>query len=417
MPPVLPSLETTPLALIVDLVRSDRATTRKDLVDVTGLTRKAVTQRVEQALELGLLELGDLAPSDGGRQARRLRFRARSGHVYSALIGSGEITAAVLDLDGAIVGTEHRDWSTGTGPEPTMKQLDGMFEQLARRTGHAEPWAIGVGVPGPVEFATGRLTAAPALPGWDGFSVRSWLRDHYDAPVWVDNDANLMAFGEWSRGTPRDGRDLLFLRVGTGIGAGLIVRGRVLRGQRGAAGDIAHLHVTDDPGARCRCGRTGCLEAVAGGWALLRKATELAAESPLLSEVLREHGEILSGDLGKAVVAGDPLALRLVDEASVALAEAVANLVTFCDPGAVVVGGGVLRTGQRFLDRLAETVGQRCDELTIRAASLGHLEGVIGAGLLAAENLLAQPALTRWVDRGTPLGQAVLLQRFSADLA
>ncbi|ROS44297.1 ROK family protein [Amycolatopsis thermoflava] len=420
--PVLPSLDTAPLALVVDLVRSGRAATRRELTTLTGLSRKVVAQRVDQALDLGLLELGDLAPSEGGRQARMLRFRPAAGHVYAALVGVSEFTVAVLDLAGEIVESHHQDWNVDTGPEPTMKQIDGAFELLARRTGVSAPWAVGVGMPGPVEFATGRLVAPPIMPGWDGFSVRSWLRDHYDAPVWVDNDANLMAFGEWTRGVPADGRDLLFLKVGTGVGAGLIVRGRVLRGQQGAAGDIGHIHVTDDPEARCRCGRTGCLEAVASGWALLRRATQQASESPLLAQVLRERGEIKGGDLGEAVRAEDPFAVRLVDEASEVIAGVTANLLNFCNPGVLVVGGGVLRTGTRFLDQLSRTVLERCTDLvrrdlTIRPASLDHLEGVTGAGLLAAENLLAPAALSRWIDRGTPLGQAALLQRFSADLA
>ncbi|SFJ84130.1 ROK family protein [Amycolatopsis sacchari] len=417
----LPALDTAPLALVVDLVRSGRARTRRDLVALSGLPRKAVAQRVDQALELGLLEHGDLAPSEGGRQARTLRFHAGAGHVYGVLMGASEITAAVLDLSGTVLDSEHLDWSVETGPEPTMKQVDGLLETLAERTGADTPWAIGVGLPGPVEFATGKLVAPPIMPGWDGFSARSWLRDHHDAPVWVDNDTNLMALGEWSRGTPHDGRDMLYIKVGTGIGAGLVTHGRLLRGEHGAAGDIGHIRVTDDPGTVCRCGRTGCLEAVVGGWALLREATARAAEGPAFAAALRDHGELKGADLGNAVLAGDPLALELLDRSATVLAGVTANLLNFCNPGTLVLGGGVLKTGPRFLERLRDTVFERCTDLvcrdlTVRAASLTEHGGVIGAGLLAAGNLLTLPALTRWVDRGSPLGQAALLQRFSAEI-
>ncbi|MEU4560719.1 ROK family protein [Actinoplanes sp. NPDC023936] len=409
------SLESAPLAVIIDLVRSGRAATRPELGVVTGLGRKVVTQRVDQAISLGLLEDGELAPSSGGRQARTLRFRARAGYVYGALVGASEFTAAVLDLDGALITSHHEDWNVDRGPEPTMSRLEAAFAGLARATGLTRPWGIGIGMPGPVEFATGRLVAPPIMPGWDGFSVRSWFRDHYDAPVWVDNDVNLMALGEWTAGKPHDGRDMLFVKAGTGIGAGLINRGRLLRGDRGAAGDIGHVHVSSDPAALCRCGRTGCLEAVASGWSLLEEATRRIAESPRLSLPLT------LGKIGAAAAAGDPLAVELVETRVQALAEVVAHLVNFTNPGVLVLGGGALRTGPRFIEMIAEAVLARCTDLVtrdlvIRPASLDQMEGVIGAGLLAGAGLLNPSSLTQWAESGSPLGHAADLQRLSAEL-
>ncbi|BBH69761.1 sugar kinase [Actinoplanes sp. OR16] len=418
LPASVASLESAPLALIIDLVRSGRATTRPELVTATGLGRKVVTQRVDQAITLGLLEDGELAPSSGGRQARTLRFKSRAGYVYGALVGASEFTAAVLDLDGSIITSHHEDWAVDLGSERTMRRLGAAFAGMARTTGLARPWGIGIGMPGPVEFATGRLVAPPIMPGWDGFSVRSWFRDHYDAPVWVDNDVNLMALGEWTAGKPHDGRDMLFVKAGTGIGAGLINRGRLLRGDRGAAGDIGHVHVSDDPSTRCRCGRVGCLEAVASGWSLLEEATRRVQESPRLSALA---GPLALGDIGAAALAGDPLANELVDRRVQALAEVVAHLVNFTNPGVLVLGGGALRTGPRFTELVAESVLARCtdlvtQDLVIRPASLDQMEGVIGAGLLAGGGLLAPASLAHWAESGSPLGHAADLQRLSAEL-
>src|SRR3712207_3399776 len=125
-----------------------------------------------------------------------------------------------------------------------------------------------------MDYPTGRVVVPPAIPGWAGFDVRSWFTTRYGVPVWVDNEVNLAALGEWERGVPRERRDLLYVKVSTGIGSGLVTGGRLHRGDSGAAGDIGHVRVTDDPAARCRCGRTGCLEAVAGGWALVRRLAE-----------------------------------------------------------------------------------------------------------------------------------------------
>ncbi len=416
----MPALEAASLAVVINLVRSGRATTRPELVTATGLSRKAITQRVDQALSLGLLEDGELAPSSGGRQARTLHFRAEAGYIYSALVGASEFTAAVMDLTGTIIASHHEDWAVDTGPEPTMRQIRSAFTVLARKTGLGRPWAIGIGVPGPVEFAAGHLVAPPIMPGWDGFSVRSWLREHYDAPVWVDNDVNLMALGEWTSGTPHDGRDMLFVKVGTGIGAGLVTRGRLLRGDRGAAGDIGHTHVTDDPSAVCRCGLTGCLEAVAGGWSMLEEGTRRVEESPCLSKALRRTGRLTLGEIGAAAVDGDRLALEMIDKRSRLVAEVIANFVNFCNPGVLVLGGGVLRTGPRFVDVVSSTVHARCNRLvtaglTVRAASLDHLEGVVGAGLLAVSGLFATTPLSHWVESGSPLGHATTLQRLSVE--
>ncbi|WP_425826826.1 ROK family protein [Streptomyces fractus] len=415
-----PVLETASLAMVINLVRSGRATTRPELVTAAGLSRKVVAQRVEQAMSLGFVEEGDLAPSSGGRQARTLRFRTEAGHVYCALFGASEFTAAIMDLSGTIIASHHEDWEVATGPEPTMRQVQAAFAALARKSGLTRPWGIGIGMPGPVEFATGHLVAPPIMPGWDGFSVRSWLREHYDAPVWVDNDVNLMALGEWTSGTPRDGRDMLFVKVGTGIGTGLVARGRLLRGDRGAAGDIGHNHVVDDPSAVCRCGRTGCLEAVASGWSMLEEAARRVDESPYLTAALGRDGQLTLGEVGAAAVDGDALALEMIDKRSRLVAEVIANLVNFCNPGVLVLGGGVLRTGPRFVDIVSSTVHARCNRLvtaglTVRAASLDHLEGVIGAGLLATSCLFATAPLSHWVESGTPLGHATTLQRLSAE--
>ncbi|WP_327657383.1 ROK family protein [Streptomyces sp. NBC_00483] len=417
----LPPLEAAPLAIVVNLVRSGRATTRPELVTATGLSRKVVTQRVDQALALGLVEDGELAASSGGRQARTLRFRAGAGHLYAAVMGASEFTVAIMDLSGAVIASHHEDWDVEVGPRPTMERVQSAFSALALKTGLGRPWAIGIGVPGPVEFATGRLVAPPIMPGWDGFSVRSWLREHYDAPVWVDNDVNLMALGEWTCGTPRDGRDMLFIKVGTGIGAGLVNGGRLLRGDRGAAGDIGHTHVTDDPSAVCRCGQTGCLEAVASGWSMLEESHRRVTESPYLTKTLERTGRLTLGEIGAAAVTGDALALEMIDKRSHLVADVIANLVNFCNPGVLVLGGGVLRTGPRFVDLVSSTVRARCIRLvtaglTVRAASLDHLEGVTGAGLLAASGLFATGPLTHWVESGTPLGHATTLQRLSAEL-
>ncbi|WP_336026283.1 ROK family protein [Geodermatophilus sp. FMUSA9-8] len=400
---------------LINLVRTGRALTRPALEQQTGLGRKVVTQRVQQAIDVGLLEDGDLAPSAGGRPSRLLRFRSEAGHVYAGMVGATEMNASVATLDGTLLATLHEDWDAASRPEETLEVLDRLFTRLSRRT-RTEPWAFGIGVAGPVDFATGRLVDPPILPGWDGFSVRSWLRERYDAPVWVDNDVNLMALGEWHRGEPRDGRDLLYVLADEGVGAGLVSRGAVFRGDTGAAGDIGHVQVTDDPSLTCRCGQTGCLEAITSGWGLVRQAAARLDESPALAARLAERGQLTAQDVGMAARDGDPLASELVQRATRVIGMTVANLVNFVNPGTVVVGGGALRVGDAVVRTLEETVRRRVtrlagQRLAIRPASLDFREGVTGAALLAVEQLFDPSSVGLWVENGSPLGHAVPLQR------
>ena len=402
-------------ARLINLVRTGQAVTRPALEAESGLSRKVVAQRVQQAIDLGLLADGDLAPSGGGRPSRSLRFRAEAGHVFAGVIAPTESRVAVATLDGTLLATLHQDWDAAAGPDATMEMLDGLFTRLARKT-RSEPWAFGIGVAGPVKFGTGRIVAPPILPGWDGHSVRSWLRERHDAPVWVDNDVNLMALAEWHRGEPRDGRDLLYILIDEGVGAGLVSRGAVYRGDSGAAGDIGHLQVTDDPTVVCRCGQTGCLEALSGGWSLVQRVVDRVAESPALQRTLARHGHLTAEDVGMAARAGDPLAREIVLGSARLVGTTVANLVNFVNPGTVVLGGGALRVGDDVFDTFAETVGRRVSrlagqDLTVRRASLGFQEGVTGAAMLAIEQLFAPESLGQWLDNGSPLGRAAHLQQ------
>lgn len=404
---------------LINLVRTGRAVTRPALEQETGLGRKVVTQRVQQAIDVGLLEDGELAPSAGGRPSRLLRFRAEAGHVFAGMIAATELTAAVLTLDGTLVASLHEDWNAADRPEETLEILDGLFVRLARKT-RTEPWAFGIGVSAPVDFSTGRLVDPPIMPGWNGYSVRSWFRDRYDAPVWVDNDVNLMALGEWHKGEPRDGRDLLYILIDEGIGAGLVSRGQVFRGDTGAAGDIGHIQVTDDPAVVCRCGQTGCLEAVTGGWGLVRQLAPRVTESPALSARVAQHGgPLTTEDVGLAARAGDPVASEAVLRGARVVGVTVANLVNFMNPRTVVVGGGALRVGVEVFTTLEETVRGRITKLAaqrlrMRPASLDFREGVTGAGILAIEQLFAPSSVGLWIEYGSPIGHAAPLQRMAA---
>jgi predicted NBD/HSP70 family sugar kinase len=245
---------------------------------------------------------------------------------------------------------------------------------------------IGIGVPGPVEFDTGRPVNPPIMPGWDGFDIPSWFADRYGAPVLVDNDVNIMARGEhwvhW-RGTPH----LLLVKVGTGIGCGIVADGHIHRGARGAAGDIGHIRATGEH-VVCACGNIGCLEAVAGGHAL---AMRLAASGVEASN---------SRDVVRLVHEGNVPATQMVRAAGRTLGEVLAGTVNFFNPAAIVIGGDIAEAHAQLLAGVREGIFSRSlplatRDLRIVPCRLGDRAGVTGAAITAIEQVLSPAAVDR----------------------
>src|SRR3954451_23765790 len=276
----LPDESLDALVTILDEIRFGRSRSRSELVARTGLGRAIVAQRVGELLERGLVTEGDVGPSTGGRPPRQLTFHAEGGHLLVADLGATSIDVAVTTLDGRILGHHDEPARIEDGPDACLGRVDVLFEALLTTTQEipGRLWGIGIGVPGPVEFDTGRPISPPIMPGWDGYPIRERFSARFDAPVWVDNDVNLLALGESRSGVAAGHDDVVVIKIGTGVGAGIVSDGRLHRGAQGSAGDVGHIQVSEDPGVVCRCGNIGCLEALAGGDAIGR-AGEAAARA------------------------------------------------------------------------------------------------------------------------------------------
>ena len=403
------------LVAILDEIRSTRSRSRSELVARTGLSRGVVAQRVGELIELGLVVESDPGPSTGGRPPRRMSFRADAGHLLVADLGATSIDVAVTDLDGRILGHRDEPADIAAGPEQCLTRVDELFGELtaATRDLPGRLWGIGIGVPGPVEFRSGRPISPPIMPGWDGYPIRERLADGYGAPVWVDNDVNILALGEWRSGIAVGHDNAIVVKIGTGIGAGIISNGRIHRGAQGAAGDVGHVQVIDDASVVCRCGNVGCLEALAGGAALARdgESAALAGRSERLRTALDQHGRVTAEDVARAASFGDPVAMGLLLGAGHRVGLVLASLVSFFNPSIVVVGGGVAQSGDQLLAAIRETVYRRSlplatRDLAIQRSSLGALAGVIGASSMVTEQLFSRDVLAGWLGSGKP-GSAV----------
>ena len=303
---------------LLELIRAGEAVTRADLARRTGLARSTVAHRVAALLALRLIyEAGERA-STGGRPPTVLAFNAAAGAVLVADLGATRARVALCDLAGAPLVEEAHDIDITDGPEAVLAWLHERFTRLLRVGGRApsDIRGIGIGLPGPIAFGVGQPVEPPIMPGWDAFSVPQWFARRYDAPVLVDNDVNLMALGE-HRHHERGSEAMLFVKVGTGIGCGIIAAGgKIYRGAQGAAGDIGHIRVSGHDDVICRCGNVGCLEAVASGGALARALSRDRTDGPRSSR-----------DVLELVRAGD-------DAASQAVHVRPANRSELCSPAA-----------------------------------------------------------------------------------
>jgi glucokinase-like ROK family protein len=407
--PPLDSIDS--LHAVLHAIRVGACRSRTEVAAETGLGRGLVAQRVAELVDLGLLLEEGTGASTGGRHPRHFSFNAAAGSLLVADLGATSVDVAVADLGGRILAHGSEPADIATGPEAVLSRVAGLLGDLrAQMRNPPDVWGIGVGLPGPVEFDRGRPAAPPIMPGWDDYPVRDRLAAALDAPVWVDNDVNVMALGEWSAGVAKGHQNAVFVKVGTGIGAGLISAGKLHRGFEGSAGDLGHIQVAED-GTRCRCGNVGCLEAIAGGHAIGRDGEALARAggSEILASVLEASGTVTARDVGDAAARGDAAATALFERSARYVGTTIAAIVNLFNPSVIVLGGGVAAVGDRYLAAIRRTVYRRSLPLATRRlqivpSGLGPMAGVVGAAAMVAGELFSREQLAMTLARRTYSG-------------
>ena len=384
-----PTLIANGAGSLLRLIRGGDAVTRADLARYTGLSRSTVAQRVDALLAHELVYEAGGAASTGGRPATRLAFNDGAGVVLVADLGATHSRLAVSDLAGQPLEEAPLELDISGDPETVLEEVDASFRALH---GGGE-WrerpvrGIGIGVPAPVSFATGQPVSPPIMPSWDGFPVADWFARRYGAPVLLDNDVNIMAVGEhWAHW--RDTDHFLFIKVGTGIGCGIIAGGAIHRGAQGAAGDIGHIRITSAEDVLCGCGNVNCLEAVAGGRALARRLSALGLDAAGSRDVVAH------------VRSGEPRAVVAVREAGRLIGEVLAACVNMLNPSVIVIGGDMADAHEQLLAGIREVTFQRSPPLatqTLQTASsrLGDRAGITGAAIMVIEHILAPDVVDR----------------------
>ncbi len=381
--------------MLLQLLRDLGPVSRAELGDAVQLSRSKLAVELDRLTEMGLVESRGLAASRGGRRSSIVDL-AGGLRFLGIDIGATSVDVALTDAHLSVVEQISQPIDVRSGPEAVLAVVLELVGKLRAEDSALELHGAGVGVPGPVSFRDGAPVAPPIMPGWNQYPVRSVLSQHLGCAVLVDNDVNIMALGEMHAGLARSVDDLLFVKVGTGVGCGIIVDGKVYRGASGSAGDIGHIRI-DDVGPMCSCGNVGCLEAHFSGAALARDALEAArsGRSDWLEARLADVGSLTAADVAAALAAGDPAANELVRQGGRDLGLLLAGLVSFFNPGMVVLGGEVsLGLGHPLLAEIRSVVYRRSlplatGNLPIVLSELGSQAGVVGAARMISDSVLS----------------------------
>jgi len=379
--------------VILDLIRfTPGGISRAELARQMDLTRSAISCIIDELKGMGLVDELETGPTTGGRRPILLAINPRYGYIVGIDMGATHLGILLTDFSAHVLEEIEYPFSVDDGPKSCLNQIDGYLSELLSRinlkVSHIS--SIGMNVPGPFVVETGKTSSPPIMPGWDGYPIRSHLEEIWKVPVTIGNDAEFGALGEWAYGAGRGESNLVYIKVGTGVGAGLLLDGHIYRGTTGSAGEIGHITIQEN-GPLCTCGNHGCLEAMAGGHAIARKAREAiqAGRRTQLSAISPD--QIRAFDVAGAAQRGDLVAQQIIADAGLYLGIAVASLVNLVNPSIVVIGGGVSQLGDMLLEPIRKTVLERSLNsaariVRIASAVLGRRASSMGA-IVQAINL------------------------------
>ncbi|MDP9906751.1 MULTISPECIES: ROK family transcriptional regulator [Arthrobacter] len=368
---------------LFQLLRDGQARTRAELAITTGLARSTVASRIDALMNSGLVGPAGEASSSGGRPPSRFAFNPAARVVLAVDVGATHVIVAVTDLGGTVLAERRLAQEVADGPEVVLGRVVAEGRELLTEAGRSldDLAGIGIGLPGPVEHDTGRPIKPPIMPGWDGFDVVRYMQRSLPVPVLVDNDVNIMALGERTAYWP-DHDNLLFIKIATGIGAGIISSGELQRGANGTAGDLGHVRVPRGDDVLCRCGNYGCLEALASGPAVAR---QLHAQGLPASN---------GGDVLRLVAEGNLQAIQALRQAGRDVGDVLATVVNLLNPSMIVIGGSMGEAGEHLVAGIREVVYRRSlplatSHLRIGISMAGDQAAILGASQMVTQHVLS----------------------------
>lgn len=380
------------LFVLIEMIRTNRANTRAELVSLSGLGRSVVAQRLDEGMSIGLIEETADGVSSGGRIPRSLRFRHEAGSFLVIEMARDLFRLWITDLNGAVLAASEMPWNSTSELEDELANALEAYAALAANV-HTPPlWATVVGISSPVNLESGTPQSS-VLGRWNGYDIAEFLEGKLGVPVQIENDVNLFALGEYSllKGEDLGQANMIYLEASLGIGAAIFSNGQPHRGANGVAGDIGHVTVPGEEALVCICGQRGCLTAACGGWALAR-------------DLGMPYTEVL-----EQIAAGCRAALAALSSAAKTLGEAIGPFLDFMNPGLLVLGGDLACADSAFLASFREGVYGTASpaatkSLLIVQSDVQRREAIFGGVEAAQRVVFTKQAMNRRIAR--------LLQRY-----
>ncbi|MFF2501049.1 ROK family protein [Peribacillus sp. NPDC058075] len=375
--------------------KSKKPNSKAEIVRATGFSLATVTEHVETLVRSNLIIEEEMGNSTGGRRPRLLAFNHEAGYIIGIDLESTHVQVGITDLNCSVVSSKASDIDVAAGPAAVLEHIREMIYSLLDESNIeiSRIKGIGMGVPGPVEYSTGLPASLPIMPGWDRYPILQFLSQHFDCACYVDNNVYTRALGERTVEGVSGTDNLIFLKIGNGIGAGIICNGQIYRGSTECAGDVGHINIGQD--LLCYCGNRGCLETIAGGRAIVRRAEEIArnGQSEILAKIMATKGELSLEDFNRAVRESDPSAVELIRECGFQIGNVIAGLINFFNPSLVCIGGRVSEVGDVLLASIRQAIYHRSlplstRNLIIQPSLLGEKGGIIGAAVLTVDKII-----------------------------
>ena len=372
---------------LLSLIAKHTAVSRSELETLSGTSRTTIVQRLGLLFAADLVRETEEKHATGGRPSKLLGINEGFALVIAVDIGESLTRVALTDLTPKILAEEV--FPTDLESSPTLVLADiavcthRLLEQIGRPVSHV--LGIGLCLPSRIDYRNARVFGPCVMYGWEDFDIRGWFAEHFPMPVFADNDVNLMALAEYKHYWPNEDH-FFFIKAGTGIGGGIVIRGEVYRGGKGTAADIGHIQLDLPHPPLCRCGKLGCLEAYSGGWAIARDLRAKGIEANNSRDVI---------NLVKRNV---PEAIQLLRVAGKGFGEVAANVVAVLNPNLIVLGGTLAEADEHLMVGIRELVNQRClplatQTLQIVKARTGDRAGILGAAQLVIDEQLVGAGL------------------------
>ncbi|GGZ11393.1 ROK family transcriptional regulator [Streptomyces nitrosporeus] len=388
------SLHRANLERVVRAVRMAGSLTQAEIARSTGLSAATVSNIVRELKDGGTVEV--TPTSAGGRRARSVSLSGDAGIVIGVDFGHTHLRVAIGNLAHQVLAEESEPLDVDASSAQGFGRAEQLVNRLVESTGinPGKVIGVGLGVPGPIDVESGTLGSTSILPGWTGINPSQELAGRLGVPVYVDNDANLGALGELVWGAGRGVRDLAYIKVASGVGAGLVIDGRIYRGPGGTAGEIGHITL-DESGPVCRCGNRGCLETFTAARYVL----------PLLRP---SHGPDLTMErVVQLAREGDPGCRRVIGDVGRHIGSGVANLCNLLNPSRVVLGGSLAEAGELVLGPIRDSVSRyaipsAARQLAVDPGALGGRAEVLGALALVLSEMGDSTLLESTLPTGSP---------------